>query len=112
MGQQRRRSADPARRQWFDRRDFATIVSGVEEGRIAYDNVRKVIYLLISTGVAEVLLLGTALLTGMPLPLLPVQILWLNLVTNGIQDVALASRATAPPTTATSACGTSWPITT
>jgi len=70
--------------------NFATIVAGVEEGRIAYDNVRKVIYLLISTGVAEVLLLGTALLTGMPLPLLPVQILWLNLVTNGIQDVALA----------------------
>jgi len=70
--------------------NFATIVAGVEEGRIAYDNVRKVIYLLISTGVAEVLLLGTALLTGMPLPLLPVQLLWLNLVTNGIQDVALA----------------------
>jgi len=70
--------------------NFATIVAGVEEGRIAYDNVRKVIYLLISTGVAEVVLLGTALLTGMPLPLLPVQILWLNLVTNGIQDVALA----------------------
>lgn len=70
--------------------NFATIVAGVEEGRIAYDNVRKVIYLLISTGVAEVLLLGAALLTGMPLPLLPAQILWLNLVTNGIQDVALA----------------------
>ncbi len=70
--------------------NFATIVAGVEEGRIAYDNVRKVIYLLISTGVAEVLLLGAALLAGMPLPLLPVQILWLNLVTNGIQDVALA----------------------
>ncbi len=70
--------------------NFATIVAGVEEGRVAYDNVRKVIYLLISTGVAEVLLLGAALLTGMPLPLLPVQLLWLNLVTNGIQDVALA----------------------
>ncbi len=70
--------------------NFATIVAGVEEGRIAYANVRKVIYLLISTGVAEVLLLGAALLLGMPLPLLPVQILWLNLVTNGIQDVALA----------------------
>ncbi len=57
--------------------NFATIVAGVEEGRIAYSNVRKVIYLLISTGVAEVLLLGTALLTGMPLPLLPAQLLWL-----------------------------------
>ena len=69
--------------------NFATIVAGVEEGRIAYDNVRKVIYLLISTGVAEVLLLGAALLVGIPLPLLAVQLLWLNLVTNGIQDVAL-----------------------
>jgi len=70
--------------------NFATIVAGVEEGRIAYDNVRKVIYLLISTGVATVLTLGTAVLLDLPLPLLPVQIIWLNLVTNGIQDVALA----------------------
>jgi magnesium-transporting ATPase (P-type) len=65
-------------------------VAGIEEGRIAYDNVRKVIYLLISTGAAEIVLVGLAVLTGMPLPLLPVQLLWLNLVTNGVQDVALA----------------------
>lgn len=78
--------------------DFASIVAGIEEGRVAYDNVRKVIYLLVSTGAAEILLLGLAVLTGWPdgqaglavLPLLPVQILWLNLVTNGIQDIALA----------------------
>ncbi len=70
--------------------NFATIVAGVEEGRIAYDNVRKVIYLLISTGAAEVLLVLLALAAGMPLPLIAVQFLWLNLVTNGIQDVALA----------------------
>ncbi|MGM0577232.1 MAG: cation-translocating P-type ATPase [Myxococcota bacterium] len=70
--------------------DFSSIVAGVEEGRVAYDNVRKVIYLLISTGAAEVLLVGLSLVAGMPLPLLPVQLLWLNLVTNGIQDVALA----------------------
>lgn len=78
--------------------NFATIVAGVEEGRVAYDNVRKVIYLLISTGAAEVILLTLAVVTGFPtaaaglavLPLLPVQLLWLNLVTNGIQDVALA----------------------
>ncbi|MFT5701355.1 MAG: Ca2+-transporting ATPase [Desulforhopalus sp.] len=78
--------------------NFATIIAGVEEGRIAYDNVRKVIYLLVSTGAAEVLLLGLAVLTGWPntsasltvLPLFPVQLLWLNLVTNGIQDLALA----------------------
>jgi magnesium-transporting ATPase (P-type) len=69
---------------------FASIVAGVEEGRHAFANVRKVIYLLISTGAAEVLLFLLALLTRMPLPLFAVQILWLNLVTNGIQDVALA----------------------
>ncbi|MDH3747520.1 MAG: HAD-IC family P-type ATPase [Gammaproteobacteria bacterium] len=69
---------------------FATITAGIEEGRIAYDNIRNVIYLLISTGAAEVVLVALALSTGSPLPLLPVQLLWLNLVTNGIQDVALA----------------------
>ena len=78
--------------------NFATLVAGIEEGRIAYDNVRKVIYLLVSTGAAEVILLGLTVTTGWPnihpdqplLPLLPAQLLWLNLVTNGIQDVALA----------------------
>ncbi len=70
--------------------DFASIVSGIEEGRFAYDNVRKVIYLLISTGAAEVMMFVAAILAGLPIPLLAVQLLWLNLVTNGIQDVALA----------------------
>ncbi len=70
--------------------NFSSIVAGVEEGRFAYDNVRKVIYLLISTGAAEVILFIVSILAGLPLPLLAVQLLWLNLVTNGIQDVALA----------------------
>ena len=70
--------------------NFSSIVSGVEEGRFAYDNVRKVIYLLISTGAAEVFLFIASIIAGLPLPLLAVQLLWLNLVTNGIQDVALA----------------------
>jgi magnesium-transporting ATPase (P-type) len=70
--------------------NFASIVAGVEEGRIAYANVRKVIFLLISTGAAELVLFTLALFTGHPLPLVAVQLLWLNLVTNGIQDVALA----------------------
>ncbi len=69
---------------------FATITAGIEEGRIAYDNIRNVIYLLVSTGAAEVVLVALAIANGMPIPLLPVQLLWLNLVTNGIQDVALA----------------------
>ncbi len=70
--------------------NFASIVAGIEEGRFAYDNVRKVIYLLISTGAAEVAMFIAAVLAGLPIPLLAVQLLWLNLVTNGIQDVALA----------------------
>ena len=69
---------------------FATITAGIEEGRIAYNNIRKVIYLLISTGAAEVVLVALAIASGLPIPLLPVQLLWLNLVTNGIQDVTLA----------------------
>ena len=70
--------------------NFATIVAGVEEGRIAYRNIRNVVYLLTAAGIAEVLTVGLAVLAGLPLPLLPVQLLWLNLVTNGIQDVGLA----------------------
>ncbi len=70
--------------------NFSTVVAGIEEGRIAYDNIRKVIYLLISTGAGELVLIFLAVLFGLPIPLLPVQLLWLNLVTNGIQDVALA----------------------
>ena len=70
--------------------NFSTIVAGVEEGRIAYQNIRNVVYLLTAAGTAEVLTVGIAVLAGLPLPLLPVQLLWLNLVTNGIQDVGLA----------------------
>lgn len=70
--------------------NFETIKTGIEQGRYAYDNIRKVTYLLISTGGAEVVLFMLALIFGLPVPLLPVQLLWLNLVTNGIQDVALA----------------------
>lgn len=70
--------------------NFASIVAGIEEGRVAYDNIRKVVYLLISTGGAEIALFCLALLCGLPIPLGAVQLLWLNLVTNGIQDVALA----------------------
>ncbi|MFD2203511.1 cation-translocating P-type ATPase [Shivajiella indica] len=78
--------------------NFSSIVSGVEEGRFAYDNVRKVIYLLVSTGAAEVFMFIMAIISGLPLPLLAVQLLWLNLVTNGIQDKALAFEAGEPET--------------
>ena len=70
--------------------NFASIVSGIEEGRIAYANVRKVVFLLVSTGAGEIVLFTLSRILGLPLPLTAVQLLWLNLVTNGIQDIALA----------------------
>jgi calcium-translocating P-type ATPase len=70
--------------------NFASIAAGVEEGRFTFDNLRKIIYLLISTGAAELLTIAMAIFTNVPLPFLAVQLLWLNLVTNGIQDIALA----------------------
>ncbi|MGB4398804.1 MAG: HAD-IC family P-type ATPase [Daejeonella sp.] len=70
--------------------NFASIAAGVEEGRYTFDNLRKIIYLLISTGAAELIVIGLAIILSIPLPFLAVQLLWLNLVTNGIQDIALA----------------------
>lgn len=70
--------------------NFASIVNGIEEGRVAYDNVRKVVWLLISTGAASLIIFTLAVIFNTPLPLTPIQLLWMNLVTNGIQDVALA----------------------
>lgn len=70
--------------------NFATIVGGVEEGRVAYGNIRKVIYLLLATNGAEALMIVGAIAVGLPLPLLPVQLLWLNLATEGLQVVTLA----------------------
>jgi len=69
--------------------NFASIVEGVKQGRIVYSNIRKVIFLLASTGAAEIVLVLLSLLFGMPLPLFPLQLLWLNLVTNGVQHIAL-----------------------
>jgi len=71
--------------------NFASIVNGIHEGRVAYANIRKVVFMLVSTGAAEVTLFLLSISMGLPMPLLPVQLLWLNLVTNGIQDVALAA---------------------
>lgn len=76
--------------------NFASIVNGIEEGRRAHDNIRKVIYLLISTGFAELVLVMLSFITALPLPLLPVQLLWLNLVTNGIEDVMLGLEKAEP----------------
>jgi P-type Ca2+ transporter type 2C len=69
--------------------NFATIVAAVEEGRVVYDNVRRFIKYLLTSNASEVavMLLGPVL--GMPLPLLPLQILWMNLVTDGLPALAL-----------------------
>jgi Ca2+-transporting ATPase len=70
--------------------DFVTIAAAVEEGRVTFDNVRKVTFFLVSTGLAAIIAILVAVWLQWPLILLPAQLLWLNLVTNGIQDVALA----------------------
>lgn len=70
--------------------NFSSIVAGVREGRAVYRNIRKVLFVLVSTGMAEIFLFLLSLAADVPMPLLAVQLLWLNLVTNGLQDVALA----------------------
>ncbi len=70
--------------------NFATIVAAVEEGRTIADNLHKVIHYLLTTSTAEILIIAVALLLGMPLPLAAVQILWVNLATDGLMDKALA----------------------
>ena len=70
--------------------NFTSIVAGVMEGRIAYANIRKIIYFLISCGLAEVIFFLISILLDLPMPLVAIQLLWLNVVTDGIQDFALS----------------------
>ena len=70
--------------------NFKSIVNGVLEGRVAYANIRKITYFLISCGLAEVLFFCLSILFNLPMPLVAIQLLWLNVVTDGIQDFSLS----------------------
>lgn len=70
--------------------NFATIVNAVEEGRTIYDNIRKFLRYTMTSNAGEVGVMAIAPFLGMPLPLLPLQILWINLVTDGLPGLALA----------------------
>lgn len=70
--------------------NFKSIVAGVKEGRNAYSNIRKVSYMLLSCGIAEVLFFILSIICNLPMPLIAVQLLWLNIVTDGLQDFALS----------------------
>ena len=69
--------------------NFASIVAAVEEGRGIYDNIPKFVHYLLSCNAGEILVMFVASLVGMPVPLLPIQILWVNLVTDGLPALAL-----------------------
>ena len=76
--------------------NFATIVAAVEEGRIIYDNIKKYLTFLLSCNVAEILVLGMAGIMGWPMPLVALQILWVNLTTDGLPALALGVEPAEP----------------
>ena len=71
--------------------NFASIVNAIEEGRIVFTNTKQTSFFLVATSIAESTTIISTMLIGLPLPLLPTQILWLNLVTAGVTDVALST---------------------
>lgn len=70
--------------------NYASIVSAVEQGRIIYDNIRKFVFFLLSSNVAEIMIIFLSTLAGLPTPLTAIQLLWLNLLTDGAPALALA----------------------
>ncbi|MQA92232.1 MAG: HAD-IC family P-type ATPase [Gemmatimonas sp.] len=75
---------------------FATVGAAIEDGRVIYDNIRKFVFYLFSCNLAEVFVLLGAAIVGLPLPLLPLQILWLNVVTDTFPALALALEPAEP----------------
>jgi Ca2+-transporting ATPase len=70
--------------------NYASIVAAVEQGRIIYANIRKFVFFLLSSNVAEIMIIFLATLAGLPVPLTAIQLLWLNLITDGAPALALA----------------------
>jgi Ca2+-transporting ATPase len=70
--------------------NYASIVQAIEQGRIIYDNIRKFVFFLLSSNVAEIMIIFLATLAGVPTPLTAIQLLWLNLLTDGAPALALA----------------------
>ena len=70
--------------------NYASIVAAVEQGRIIYSNIRKFVFFLLSSNVAEIMIIFLATLAGLPAPLTAIQLLWLNLITDGAPALALA----------------------
>jgi Ca2+-transporting ATPase len=71
--------------------DFASIVAAVEEGRGVWDNIKKTLHYLLAGNTGELLLMGGCIAIGLPVPLLPIQLLWINLVTDGLPALCLAT---------------------
>jgi Ca2+-transporting ATPase len=76
--------------------NFATIVAAVEEGRVVYDNIRRFVKYILGSNIGEVLTIAAAPLMGLDVPLTPLQILWMNLVTDGLPALALAMEPPEP----------------
>lgn len=70
--------------------NFASIVSAIEFGRIIYDNIKKAVKYLLSVNFDEILVIGICIILGVPLPMIPIQILRMNLVTDSLPTLALS----------------------